>query len=213
MKPAPEGLMRRTKRQLLQVFFIYREMDMRQSNVKNLVLTAMFIALGLLLPMAFHAFGLGKAFLPLHIPVLLCGLICGPFFGAICGFVTPLLSSLFTGMPVLFPTGVTMMAELCVYGILTGFLYRRKKWNIYPALIVSMLGGRAVSGLMNALLLGLSGTPYGMGIFLTNAFVTALPGIVLQIVAIPLLVMLLERARLIPSPRITPTPKKAAGSA
>jgi len=175
---------------------------MRQSNVKNLILTAMFIAMGLLLPMAFHAFGLGKAFLPMHIPVLLCGLICGPFYGAICGFITPLLSALFTGMPVLFPTGVAMMAELCVYGILTGFLYRGKKWNVYPALIVSMLGGRVVSGIMNALLLGLAGTPFGLPIFLTDSFVTALPGIILQIVVIPVLIMLLERARVIPNPRL-----------
>lgn len=174
---------------------------MQKTNVKNLVLTAFFIALGLLVPMAFHAFGLGKAFLPMHIPILLCGLICGLPYGAFCGAIVPLLSALLTGMPVLFPTGVAMMFELCIYGLLTGFFYRQKKWNLYLSLILAMLLGRAVSGVMNAIFMGLLNNPYGFSVFLSTTFAVSLPGIILQLVAVPLLVVLLEKARVIERPK------------
>lgn len=173
---------------------------MNRTNVKNLVMTALFVALGLLLPMAFHAFGLGKAFLPMHIPVLMCGLICGPRMGALCGAVTPLLSAALTGMPVLFPTGVAMVFELAVYGAMTGLLYRNKRWNIYAALIVAMLVGKAVAGCANAVFLGVAGDPYSFSIYLNATFVTTLPGIVVQLVFVPLLVKILEKARAVAKP-------------
>lgn len=166
--------------------------------VKNLVLTALFIALGLVFPSLFHVFGAGTVFLPMHIPVLLCGFVCGPLFGAVCGLIVPLLSSLTSGMPPIFPTAVAMMAELCAYGALTGFFYKR--WNVYISLIGAMLGGRIVSGVANAILYSIAGKPYGFSIFLTGAFVTALPGIIIQIVAVPAVILILQKARLIAGP-------------
>ncbi len=171
--------------------------------IKNLVLTALFIALGLVFPSLFHVFGAGTVFLPMHIPVLLCGFVCGPLFGAVCGLIVPLLSSLTTGMPVFFPTGVAMMAELCTYGALTGLFYKR--WNVYFSLIGAMLGGRVVSGIANTLLYTIAAKPYGFSVFLTSAFVTALPGIVIQLIAVPAVILILQKARLIAGPnRLTP---------
>ena len=139
---------------------------MKQSHTKNLVLTAFCIALCIVLPMAFHAIGAGATFLPMHIPVLLCGLLCGWPFGAACGLIGPLLSSLLTGMPPAFPTLPAMMLELCAYGVLTGLFYRKLRGNLYLSLIGAMLGGRAVSGIANAVLLGIAGKPYGFTVFL-----------------------------------------------
>lgn len=164
---------------------------------KKLVLTALFIALGLLFPQLFHLFGAGPVFLPMHIPILICGFVCGAPYGAFCGLVVPLLSSVLTGMPVFYPTALAMALELCTYGLMTGLLYLRLRWNVYPALLVSMLCGRAVSGIANAVLLGVAGKPYGWQTFLTASFVTGLPGIAIQIVLVPLLVALLVRFKVI----------------
>lgn len=168
---------------------------MKKSTV-NLTGAALCMALGLVLPIFFHMIGAGSAFLPMHIPILLCGLLFGWQYGAVCGLIVPLLSSLLTGMPPIYPTAVAMMFELCAYGALTGLFYRRLRWNVYPALIVAMLGGRAVSGAANAVLMNVAGKPYGMAVFLAGAFVNAVPGIIIQVVLIPILVLALERTRL-----------------
>lgn len=120
--------------------------------------------------------------------------------GLACGVVTPLLSSVITGMPPIFPTAIAMMFELAAYGALTGFIYRKLNLNLYLSLIISMLGGRVVSGIASMILYGVAGSEYGLQIFLTGAFVTALPGIILQIVVVPVLVMALEKAKVIEKP-------------
>ena len=159
------------------------------NQVKQLTLSAFFLALGLVLPFAFHSFGpqAGTVFLPMHIPVLLCGFVCGPAYG----MLTPLLSSALTGMPPLMPTGIAMCLELSTYGFLSGWM--TKKLPLYPSLIITMLAGRAVSGLANLVLLSMAHKAYTMQIFLTAAFVTAIPGIVLQLVMIPLLVSVVKK--------------------
>lgn len=102
------------------------------NQVKQLTLSAFFLALGLVLPFAFHSFGpqAGTVFLPMHIPVLLCGFVCGPAYGALVGMLTPLLSSALTGMPPLMPTGIAMCVELSTYGFLSGWM--TKKLPLYP---------------------------------------------------------------------------------
>lgn len=174
---------------------------MTKTKTRNLILTALCLALGLVLPSAFHFIGAGPVFLPMHIPVILCGMLCGWQYGAACGFITPLLSSILTGMPPIFPTAPAMMLELCAYGCLSGLLYRRVKLNIYAALPLAMLGGRVVSGLANALFMGVANKPYGLSAFLSGAFVTAVPGILLQLIIIPLLVVSVQRAGLVSRPR------------
>jgi thiamine transporter ThiT len=163
--------------------------------VRDLILTAFFIAMGIILPIAFHYFGgTGPVFLPMHIPVLLCGFVCGYKYGLIAGIVTPLLSSILTGMPPIFPIGTAMVCELATYGLLCGLLYRSFKKNIYLSLIVSMLGGRVVSGIANMIFFGIASKPYTLSVFLTSAFVTAIPGIIIQIILIPVMIIALEKA-------------------
>jgi len=175
---------------------------MKKSFTVNLTGTALCLALGVILPPLFHLVGAGSTFLPMHIPVLLCGLLFGWQYGAVCGFIVPLLSSVLTGMPALFPVAPAMMLELCAYGALTGFFYRRLRWNVYPALLVAMVGGRIVSGLANAVFFSMAQKPYGFAAFLAAAFVTALPGIVIQIILIPIIVLSLEKAKIFAGERI-----------
>nr|WP_319487737.1 ECF transporter S component [uncultured Caproiciproducens sp.] len=170
---------------------------MKKTMTVNLTGTALCMALGLVLPTFFHMFGAGTTFLPMHIPVLLCGFIFGWPYGAICGFFVPLLSSVITGMPPIFPTAAAMMLELCAYGAFTGAFYQKLRWNIYPALICAMIGGRIVSGVANAVFMNMASKPYGFAAFISGSFVQALPGILIQIILIPVLVLALEKAKII----------------
>lgn len=170
-------------------------------KTKDLVSAALCVALGLIVPQVFHLIpfvgavpNLGGVFLPMHIPVLLCGFLCGWRYGAACGAIVPLLSSVVTGMPVLWPQGVSMVFELAVYGLVTGLLYRGMNKNVYLSLITAMIAGRAVSGIAKAVLFGMAGKPFGMAAFLSGAFTMAVPGIILQLVLVPVLVVALEKA-------------------
>ncbi len=172
----------------------------KMSSTKRLILAALCVALGVVLPIVFHSIAnAGSIFLPMHIPVLLCGLICGWPFGLACGIATPLLSSLITGMP---PVAFlpSMLCELAVYGLVSGLLMRwiktkRLVLDLYLSLIGAMLAGRLVFGLLNALVFRAGA--YSLPVWTAAAFVTALPGIVIQLVIVPMLVLALKKAKLI----------------
>jgi niacin transporter len=170
------------------------------SKVRKLVFTGVCIALGLSLPLVLHGIpGGGNAFLPMHIPVLLCGLVCGWPFGLACGVLTPLLSALLTGMPPA-PILPGMTGELAVYGLVAGLLIGavkggNKTANIYVALIGAMVCGRIAGGLLNGLIFRAG--EYTLGMWVTASFVTGIPGIIAQLVLIPLLVALLRRSGVI----------------
>lgn len=171
---------------------------MPKYTTKNMVSAALCIALGIVLPIFFHMVGLGSVFLPMHIPVILCGFVCGWPYGLVCGIVVPILSALLTGMPPFYPYAISMMFELGTYGLLSALLYKR--FNVYVSLIGAMIGGRIVSGIANTILYGVSGTSYSFAAFISASFVTALPGIIIQIILIPLLVIALQRAKLSSKP-------------
>ena len=168
--------------------------EMLTSNRTLLMIwAAFFVTLGVLVPTIFHAVGgLGKVFLPMHIPVILCGFICGPYYGLLCGVIAPILSSMITGMPVLLPNGVIMAFELAAYGFVSGYFYQRDL-GLLPSLVFAMLTGRILSGALTAFVLGFAGKEYGVSAFITASFVTGLPGIVIQLVLIPVLVKAIEK--------------------
>jgi len=171
-------------------------------STKHLVLTALFLALGIVLPFLTGQIPeIGSMLLPMHLPVLLCGFVCGWPYGLAVGFITPLLRSLLFGMPPMFPKAVAMAFELAAYGALAGLFYRllplKNTLRIYLSLIGSMLGGRIVYGLVCIPLMGLARVPYSFAIFFTSAFTEALPGIVVQLLLIPALLLALQKAHLI----------------
>ena len=175
---------------------------MKTVDTKRMTLAGLFIALALLLPFLTGQIPqIGSMLSPMHIPVLLCGFVCGPLWGLLVGLISPVLRSLVLGMPPLFPVAVAMAAEVAVYGLVAGALYRRlpkKPINVYVSLIGAMLIGRVVWGIAMFALLGLSGGVFSMQAFLAGAFIKAWPGIILHIVLIPPIVLALERAKFIP---------------
>ena len=159
----------------------------------NLVLSALFIAAAYLLPFLTGQIPeIGNMLCPMHIPVLLCGFICGWQYGLSVGMISPLLRSLTLGMPPIFPKALCMAFELAVYGAVAGLMYKlfpKKKGFIYLSLVIAMLAGRIVWGCAMFVCMGIKGGTFGFSAFMTEAFVNAVPGIVLQIVLIPLVVM------------------------
>jgi len=176
-------------------------MENANQKTRTIVFTAACIALCVVLPFAFHVIpNGGSIFSPMHIPVLLCGLIAGPFYGLLCGLIGPFLSSLITGMP---PFGrlPAMMAELAVYGLVSGLVMKKVhldklRTDLYLSLITAMLSGRIAGGIVAALLY--TKGKYSLPIWAAAYFGNSLPGIVLQLILIPILYVALEAARFIP---------------
>lgn len=174
----------------------------KMSAVKKLCITAICIALGCVLPMAFHSVGLGTALSPIHIPVLLCGIVCGGGYGAVCGLIAPILSSAVTSMPgpAMLPS---MIPELVTYGLITGlmmnFVHTKKLYgDLYIALATAMVAGRIVGGIAKALVYMGSGESFTLALWASGYFVTTAPGIVCHLILIPILVAALIKARVIP---------------
>lgn len=179
--------------------------DMTKTTTKkriwNMVLSAMFMAVGIVLPFFTGQIPqIGSMLLPMHLPVLLCGLICGWQYGGIVGFILPLLRSALFGMPPVL-TAAAMAFELAAYGIIAGFLYGHSRWKciiaLYRSLIIAMIGGRIVWGVVRVLLTGVAGEAFTWKMFMTGAFVTAVPGIILQLVFIPAVMVALDRTGMV----------------
>ena len=173
-------------------------MNTNTIRIQKLVISAVCLALCMVLPFLTGQIPeIGSMLSPMHIPVLLCGFICGPAWAAVVGAIAPLLRFALFGMPPLFPTGVAMCVELATYGAVSGVLYHllpRKPINIYVSLIAAMLAGRIVWGIVRVVLSGVTGSAFTWAAFLSGALTTAIPGIILHIVLIPVIVLALQKA-------------------
>lgn len=161
------------------------------------------MALCCVLPPVFHSVGLGAVFSPLHLPALLCGLLCGWSYGLVCGALGPALASLVTGMPG--PAMlVYMIPELCVYGLAAGL---GMKWirtgslcaDLYLTLVPAMLLGRIAGGLVRSLVYLSAAQSYSLSLWAGAYLVETFPGATLQLIALPLITAALAKARLIPA--------------
>ena len=173
----------------------------KQNYITNVALSAMFLALAYTLPfLTGQVPQIGSMLCPMHVPVILCGFVCGAPWGLVVGFAAPLLRSLTLGMPVLFPQAVAMAFELAVYGVVSGIMYRalpKKKISVYLSLIIAMVAGRLVWGLVWLICTGFDPSKFGFAAFWAGAVTNAIPGIILQVIIIPVAVILLEKAKLI----------------
>ena len=172
-------------------------MSSKHKNLRQLILAAMFLTLALALPFLTGQIPqVGSALCPMHIPVLLCGFFCGPWYALAVGLVAPLLRFALFGMPPLMPTGIAMCYELATYGFVSGLLYKLlpgKKVFTYVTLIAAMLAGRIIWGIARVILAGLAQSEFAWTAFLSGAFVNAVPGIILHILLVPVLVIALKR--------------------
>ena len=166
------------------------------SPARNVVLAALFLALAFVLPMVTgHLPQVGNMLCPMHFPILLCGFVLGGPWGLAVGFAAPLLRSVLFGMPPMFPIAISMAFELAAYGAVSGWLYRRVKHTLpmtYATLAAAMVAGRLVWGAVRFVLAGLSGSSFPFSAFLSGALFTAVPGIIAQLVLIPLIITAAE---------------------
>lgn len=174
---------------------------MKQKSTRRMVNGGFLLALGMVLPFFTGQIpSIGSRLLPMHIPALLTGYICGPLYGFCIGFMLPIFRSLILGMPPMYPIAIAMGFELAVYGLISGLLYRilpKKPMYIYISLVTAMIAGRIVWGLVSFILFGLGDSSFSLEIFIAGAFINALPGIVIQIVLIPPIVLLLRKGKVI----------------
>ena len=173
-----------------------------QRPVQTLVTAAMLLAVGYILPFFTGQIPqIGNMLCPMHLPVLLCGLLCGWKYGLAVGFLLPLLRSAVLTAPPMFPTAIAMAFELGAYGLLVGWLYARSRWQcvaaLYRCLILAMIGGRVVWAAVRIVLSGVSGQAFTWQMFLSGAFLTAIPGIILQLAFIPVVMVALDRTGLV----------------
>lgn len=172
------------------------------TKTKKLCICAICIALCYVLPLAFHPLAMGSALSPMHIPVFLCGLLCGWPYGLVCAVAGPVLSSLLSGMP---PAAmlIPMIPELCVYGVICGLLFRLAHTghagaDLYLSMIPAMLLGRMAGGAVQAVYYLSTAKHYSVALWISSYLVGTLPGAVLHLLLIPALVLVLTRAKLIP---------------
>ncbi len=187
---------------------------MTSLQVRKMTCSALFLAVALVLPFVTGQIPeIGSRLCPMHIPALLCGLTCGWSWGLAVGFIAPPLRSALFHMPAMFPEAVAMAFELAVYGAMSGLLFhlfhKKEKEHteqnpkkasglglIYTVLVISMIAGRIVWGIVRLVLAGLSGSSFTWALFLAGAFTKAIPGIILQLVLIPVLVSAIDQAGL-----------------
>ncbi|MBO6047703.1 MAG: ECF transporter S component [Erysipelotrichaceae bacterium] len=168
-------------------------MIVNKNSVSNITKAALFLAIGQVLPFITGQIPqIGVMLSPMHFPVLLCGFFCGWKYGMIVGLICPLLRSVLFGFPVMFPMAIGMAFELMTYGFVSGLLAEMigtdKLAKIYVTLIIAMISGRIVWGLAQMVLLGITGGQFTFAAFLAGALLNAIPGIILQLILIPLIV-------------------------
>ena len=172
---------------------------MKRNPIFNITFSAMFLALALVMPFLTGQIPqIGSMLCPMHIPVLLCGYVCTGLWGMVVGFAAPILRSMIFGMPPMFPTAFCMAFELAVYGLVAGVMYQKlpqKKWAVYLSLLCAMIAGRVVWGLVMFGCMGFDSGAFGFSAFLSGALFNAVPGIILQIMLIPVLVLVINKKK------------------
>ena len=174
-------------------------MKTKTSATRGIVLAALFLALAFVLPMITgYVPQVGNMLCPMHFPILLCGFVLGGPWGLAVGFVAPLLRSVLFGMPPMFPVAISMAFELATYGFVSGVVYRRVQHTLpmmFATLLSAMVAGRLVWGAVRFILAGLTGSSFPFSAFLSGALLTAVPGILAQLILIPLIVNALTKAK------------------
>jgi len=172
------------------------------NQTKKLTISAMLFALGLVLPFLTGQIPqIGNMLLPMHIPVFLCGLICGGRYGAMIGILVPIVRSFLFGMPPMYPTAAAMAFELATYGAVAGFIYFHAGYfcmkSLFRAMLIAMVAGRVVWAAVMLILMGVSGGVFTLEMFMAGAFLNAIPGIVVQLILIPGIMVALGKTKLI----------------
>ncbi len=173
-----------------------------KEQTQQLVLTAMFLAIGIILPFLFGQIPqIGSMLLPMHIPVFLCAFICGWRYGVPMAIILPLLRSLLFSRPNLYPEAISIAFEMATYAFVAGYLYSHSKWKctkaLYRCMLIAMVSGRIVRIIIQLFLLGISGKSFLFGVIFWGVVIAGIPGIILQLFIIPAVMVLLNRTKLV----------------
>ena len=172
---------------------------MNKSNLNSFIFTGLCIAIGFLLVQFCKVIPIANAnaiLLPMHISVLICGLVCGARYGMVAGISLPLITFLLTGKPVIYPIGLAMMFELTTYGIIIALMYKATNGKLIISLVTSLIAGRIVYGIAATILFSFTNIPFGFSMFISTTVAMALPGIIIQLLLIPLLWKALKNAKI-----------------
>lgn len=172
------------------------------NRTQKAVISALFLAIGIVLPFFTGQIPqIGKMLLPMHIPVFLCAFICGFEYATAIGLIMPILRSALFTFPIMYPNAVGMAIELCTYGLIAGLIYklinRKTVWAVYASMLPAMLLGRIIWGVARVLLIGANVVPFTWALFITNGFVEAVPGIVVQLILVPIIMSILNKTKLL----------------
>lgn len=174
---------------------------MKNQSTRNMVNGGLLLGLGMVLPFFTGQIPtIGSRLLPMHIPALLTGYISGPLYGLLIGFIMPVFRSLIFGRPPMYPIALAMAFELAVYGFVAGLLYKvfpKRPFYIYLSLVMAMIAGRIAWGMVSYILFGLGGSNFSLELFIAGGFVNAFPGILIQLILIPPIVLLLRKGKII----------------
>ena len=171
-------------------------MDKRNTRF---ITAGMLLGTGMILPfLTLQIKEIGDSLLPMHLPIMLCGIFCGWKYGLVCGLLLPFLRSVCFGMTPVYPNALWMALELAGYGSVVSVLYncvfKKRFWCVYPSLLIAMIVGRIIWGISKAILLGFTDKAFTFTMFLVQGFVDAVPGIILQLILIPFIVKIREKA-------------------
>ena len=166
------------------------------SNVKNVTVSGVCLALALLLPFVTGQIPqVGAMLCPMHLPVLLCGFFVSWKWAMAVGFTAPILRFAIFSMPPM-PFGLAMAFELATYGLVSSVVYNmlpKKKWSVYVALLTAMIIGRIVWGAARLIIAGVTSNLFTWQMFVGGALLEAIPGIIVQIILIPVIVMAIKK--------------------
>lgn len=175
-------------------------LNKEKNKTKDLVTAALCLAIALVLPVFTGQIPkIGNMLCPMHFPIIICGFLCGAKLGTVVGFIAPLLRSAIFGMPPIMPKGISMAFELATYGLVVALIYSRSNkssFAVYKSLIIAMFAGRIVWGIARMFFTGIAGSSFTFSLFIGGAFLEAIPGIVLQIILIPILIIAINKQRL-----------------
>lgn len=174
---------------------------MKRKELQRMTIAALCLALSYLMPFLTGQIPeIGAMLCPMHLPVLICGFICGWKYGLMVGFCAPILRSAILGMPPMFPVALCMAFELCTYGAISGIMHKimpKRKVYVYCSLLTAMVVGRVVWGIANYICMGVSGGSFTLSAFVAGAITNAIPGIIVQIILVPVVVMVIEKTKIL----------------
>ena len=165
---------------------------MTNNELRQIPLTALFAATAVILPQFFHLVGLGPTFLPMFLPIMLGSFLLTWKFALVLAILPPLVSFAITGMPPLVPPILpVMLVELIIISLIISIFSIHLKKTYWLALPVAIISDRLILFLIVSWIAPMLG--YNHPVFTIALVGSGIPGIIMQIIVIPLALKLIQQ--------------------